>query len=86
LDRFSSHHIITKFNEKFSNTHECAEDYKKFLKTGSVTNLQKKYSEGLPNSAEELRQRIRNAVVALTMEEIVLKNFLRCGVELCAES
>jgi hypothetical protein len=44
-------------------THECAEAYKKFLKTGSVTNLQKKYSEGLPNSAEELRQRIRNAVV-----------------------
>jgi hypothetical protein len=28
---------------------------KKFLKTGSVTNLQKNYSGDLPNSAEELR-------------------------------
>jgi hypothetical protein len=42
----------------------------KFLKTGSVTNLQKNYCEDLPNSAEELRQRIKNAVGLLTIEEI----------------
>jgi hypothetical protein len=39
---------------------------KKFLKTGPVTNLQKNYSENVPNSAEELR----NALASLTIEEI----------------
>jgi hydrogenase maturation factor HypE len=43
---------------------------KKFLKTGPVTNLQKNYSENVPNSVEELRQRIRNALASLTIEEI----------------
>jgi 5-methylcytosine-specific restriction endonuclease McrBC GTP-binding regulatory subunit McrB len=50
---------------------------KKFLKTGSLTNLQKNYREDLPNSAEEVKQRIRNAVALLTIEEIrnSYKNF-----------
>jgi hypothetical protein len=41
---------------KITKTHVCAKAYKKeFLKTGYVTNLQKIYSEDLPNGAEELR-------------------------------
>jgi hypothetical protein len=43
---------------------------KNFLKTGSVTNLQKNNSEDLSNSPVELRQRIRNALASLTIEEI----------------
>jgi hypothetical protein len=53
-----------------------------------VTNLQKVCSEDLSNSAEELRQRLRNAlpIASLTIEEI-RNSFkeLRYRVELCAE-
>jgi hypothetical protein len=60
---------------------------KKLLKTRSLTNLQNNYSEDLPNSAKEVRQRIRNAVASLTIEGI-RNHFkeLRCRVELCAEN
>jgi hypothetical protein len=70
-------------------THGCAEAYKKFLKTGSVTNLQKNYSEDLPNSAEELRQRIRNRVASLIIIIHEIRNSfkeLRYRVELCAKN
>jgi hypothetical protein len=52
-----------------------------------VTNLQKMLSEDLHNSAEGLRQRIRNVVALLTIEEI-RNSFkqLRNRVELCAEN
>jgi hypothetical protein len=42
----------------------------KFLKTESVTNLQKMFSEDLPNSAQDLSQHIRNVVASFTIEEI----------------
>jgi hypothetical protein len=62
---------ITKFNEKFPKTYASRMGVqkliKKFLKTGLVTNLQKMYSEDLPKSAEEPRQRIINAVASLTI-------------------
>jgi hypothetical protein len=61
-------HIITKFNEKFPNIYVSRTDVQKLIKTGSVTNLQKIYSEYLPNSAEQLKQRIRNTVALLTIE------------------
>jgi hypothetical protein len=56
-----------------------------------VVNLHKKYSEDLPNSAEELRQRIRNAVeYHLTIIEEIRNSFkeLRYRVELrvCAKN
>jgi hypothetical protein len=52
-----------------------------------VTNLQKMLSEDLHNGAEGLRQRIRNDVALLTIEEI-RNSFkqLRNRVELCAEN
>jgi hypothetical protein len=52
-------------------SHGCAEAYNKVSKNWiSDSNLQKNYFEDLPNSAEELRQRIKNAVALLTIEEI----------------
>jgi hypothetical protein len=52
-----------------------------------VTNLQKMLSEDLHNGAEGLRQRIRNVVALLTIEEI-RNSFkqLRNRVELSAEN
>jgi hypothetical protein len=52
-----------------------------------VTNLQKMLSEDLHDGAEGLRQRIRNDVTLLTIEEI-RNSFkqLRNRVELCAEN
>jgi hypothetical protein len=65
-------HIIITFYEKFSNTYisRMQKLIKKFLKIESVTNLQKMLSEDLHNGAEGLRQRIRNVVALLTIEEI----------------
>jgi hypothetical protein len=52
-------------------SHGCVEAYNKVSKNWiSDSNLQKNYFEDLPNSAEELRQRIKNAVALLTIEEI----------------
>jgi hypothetical protein len=65
-------HIIITFYEKFSSTYisRMQKLIKKFLKIESVTNLQKMLSEDLHNGAEGLRQRIRNVVALLTIEEI----------------